>query len=138
MLVLKETRLAHDEKAIANTALLASAGSSCTSPGGCRSSAMPASSGGATGAQSAPTKSGGGSGNKKKGGGFRKGNSGGNGGGGRAQQQANIGASTSSAPQPYRPMGPWFCFNPWAPQMPSPVQQQGSGAWRPGILAAAP
>jgi len=35
MLVLKETRLAHDEKAIANTALLASAGSSCTSPGGC-------------------------------------------------------------------------------------------------------
>ena len=35
-------------------------------------------------------------------------------------------------------MGLWFCFNPWAPQMPSPVQQQGSGAWRPGILGAAP
>ncbi|KAG2540443.1 hypothetical protein PVAP13_9NG553814, partial [Panicum virgatum] len=105
--------------------LLASAGSGCTSPGGCRSSTTGAPSGGSSG----------GSGNRKKGGGPRRGNGGGNGGCGRTQQ-----ASNSAAPQPYRPMGPWICYNLWAPQGPSPTQQQGPapGAWRPGLLGAAP
>ncbi|XP_039778290.1 uncharacterized protein LOC120645573 [Panicum virgatum] len=78
MVVLKETRLSHDEKSIANTALLASAGSSCTSLGLYQHL----------------------SGNKKKGGGSQRGNSRGNGGGGHGQQSASSGASTNSAPQP--------------------------------------
>ncbi|KAL6840660.1 hypothetical protein ACP4OV_029524 [Aristida adscensionis] len=82
MLVLKETRLANDEKSAANTALLASAGAGCSGPGGCRSSTAGASPGGSSGGSSAPQKNSGGSVNKKKGGGFRKGNGGGSGGGG--------------------------------------------------------
>jgi hypothetical protein len=31
-------------------------------------------------------------------------------------------------------MGPWFCYNPWAPQGLPPVQQ----GWRPNILGAPP
>jgi hypothetical protein len=46
MLVLKELRLANAEKTIVNTALLAVAGSGCTSPGGCRSTTVGATSGG--------------------------------------------------------------------------------------------
>ena len=87
MLILKETRLSHDDRSIANTALLASTGSGCTSPGGCRSSTTGASSSGTGGGQTAPPRPGGGSGNKKKGG--RKGNGGCNNsgaGGGSAQQ----------------------------------------------------
>jgi len=141
MLIHKETRLSNDEKTIANTALLAFTGSGCTSPGGCRSSSTGASSSGTGGGQMAPPKPGGGSGNMKKGG--RKANGGGNdsgASGGCARQPGNSGASSYSAPQPYRPMGPWICYNPWAPQGPYPPQQQGAaaGAWRPGILGAAP
>ena len=77
MLVLKETRLSHDEKSIANTALLASAGSGCTSPGGCRSSTTGAPSGGSSSGAAPPPKTGGGSSNRKKGGGPRRGNGGG-------------------------------------------------------------
>jgi hypothetical protein len=46
MLVLKEIRLANDEKTIVNITLLVAAGSGCTSPGGCRSSSVGAPSGG--------------------------------------------------------------------------------------------
>ncbi|XP_039778393.1 uncharacterized protein LOC120645699 [Panicum virgatum] len=129
MLILMETRLSHDEKAIANTALLASTGSGCTSPVGCLASTSGASSSGTGGGQMAPPKLGGGSGNKKKG--ARKGNGGGNNsgaGGGRTQQPGNSGAPSYSAPYPYRPMGPWICYNPWAPQGPYPSQQQGPAA----------
>jgi hypothetical protein len=45
MLVLKEIRLANNEKTIVNTGLLTAAGSGYTSPGGCRSSSAGASSG---------------------------------------------------------------------------------------------
>ncbi|XP_039822672.1 uncharacterized protein LOC120684872 [Panicum virgatum] len=110
MLILKETRLSHDEKSIANTALLAFAGSGCTSPGGCCSGTTGAPSGGSSNGVAPPQKIGGSSSNKKKGGGPHRGNGGGNGGGGHTQQ-----ASTSAAPQPYHPMGPWICYNPWAP-----------------------
>jgi hypothetical protein len=46
MLVLKELRLANDEKIVTNTALLTAAGSGCTSLGRCRSTTTTTSSGG--------------------------------------------------------------------------------------------
>ena len=69
MLVLKETRLSSDEKAIASTAHIASVGSGCTSPGGCRSTSSSASSSGPGGGQPTPPKPAGNSGNRRKGGG---------------------------------------------------------------------
>jgi hypothetical protein len=69
MLVLKELRLANDEKIVVNTALLAAAGSGCTNPGGCRSTTIGANSGGSYN----PHISGYGSGNKGSGGGKGKG-----------------------------------------------------------------
>ena len=105
VLVLKETRLSNDEKAIANTALLASTGSGCTSPGGSRSTTSGASSSGSGGGQPTPPKPACNAGNRRKGGGSRKGGGGNNNtgaGGGRAPQPRN----SITAPQPYRPMGP--------------------------------
>ena len=77
MLALKDLRLANDEKTIASTALLTTAGSGYTSSGGCRALAATANSGGphnphVTGYGS--TKGGGGvnnSGSKGKGKGLR-------------------------------------------------------------------
>jgi len=133
ILVLKETWLSSDEKAIASTAHIASVGSGCTSPGGCRSTSSGASFSGTGGGQPTSPKPAGNSGNKRKGGdGYRKG------GGGRAPQPSN----SATASNPYRPMGPCICYNPWAPQglFPSSGATQGAaaGAWLPGILGASP
>ena len=109
MLALKELRLANDEKTVASTALLATAGSGCTSPGGCHALAATATSGGAhnphvTGYGSSNKGGGGGnsSGGKSKGKGRRGWNS------GPAQQRGGVASASQLAGQngQYRPMVP--------------------------------
>jgi len=89
-------------------------GSGCTSPGGCRSTSSGASFSGTGGGQPTSPKPAGNSGNKRKGGGcYRKGGGGNSNGagGGHAPQPSN----SATASNPYRPMGPWIYYNPWAP-----------------------
>ena len=109
MLALKELCLANDEKTVTSTALLATAGSGCTSPGGCRALAATATSGGAhnphvTGYGSSNKGGGGGnsSGGKSKGKGRRGWNS------GPAQQRGGVASASQLAGQngQYRPMVP--------------------------------
>jgi hypothetical protein len=104
MLSLKELRLANDEKITTASAMVATSGSTCTSTG-CRSS-YDAPTG-------APPKGSGGGGNKKQGGWRGQGNA--NNG---WQQGSSSGWQQGSNAQTggNRPMGPWFCYNPWASQ----------------------
>jgi hypothetical protein len=123
MLSLKELRLANDEKVTAASAMVASSGSTCTSMG-CRSS-YDASTG-------APPKGSGGGGNRKGKGSKKQGSW-------RGQGNANSGWQQGSNAQTggNRPMGPWFCYNPWASQGGAPSSggwQQGpkTGSWQQG------
>jgi len=125
LLSLKELRLANDAKNTAATALVASTTACCTSPS-CRSSFA----GVATGGSSKGGDSGGSGAPKQKGGkgggkGRRSGGQGGKGNGG-----PQTGAQGAPQGGQYRPMGPWFCFNPYAPQGPS--GQQAGGFWQGG------
>ncbi|CAN6300530.1 unnamed protein product [Urochloa humidicola] len=98
---MKELRLANEAKVASTTALLAATGStasSCTSPGGCRSTAAgPGNSGGFVFRPPGDQKKSGSGGNKWR----KKGKQA----GGPQQQQ------TSGQPHP---TGPWICFNPYA------------------------
>jgi hypothetical protein len=115
ILRLKELRLANEDKTTAASAMLA-ASSSCSSPGGCRSTSSP----------SAPAAPAGGDGDSSygKGGGGKEGKKPWRQPGAQQQQQ-------------FRPTGPWVCFNPYSPQ---PGGAGGPGGWRapsPGLLGAA-
>ncbi|XP_066316122.1 uncharacterized protein [Miscanthus floridulus] len=138
MLALKELRLANDEKTVTSTALLATAGFGCTSRGGCSALAATPTSGGAHnphvtgyGSSNKGGSDGNSSGGKSKGKGRRAWNS------SPAQQRSGVANASQLAGHngQYRPMGPWICYNPWAPQGPPSAQQ---GGWRPGVLGAPP
>lgn len=110
-LVLKELRLANEEKVAAATALVAS-GCSCR-PGGCR--APSSTSLGAHGSNTGSN-----SGSKSSDNNRRRRNNGRRSGGGDRGTAQQRGQGNSGRPQP---TGPWFCFNPWA-------AQQGGHPWR--------
>jgi len=126
LLSLKELRLANDAKNTVATALVASTTACCTSPS-CRSSFA----GVATGSSSKGGDSGGSGAPKQKGGkGGGKGRrSCGQGGKGTGGPQTGVLQGTPQGGQ-YRPMGPWVCFNPYAPQ--GPTGQQAGGSWQGG------
>jgi hypothetical protein len=131
MLTLKELRLANETKVATSTALLAGAGSPCTSPGGCRSTSTSVQSSSGGGQQKKPTANAAGGGGygtngkkkwqpKKPGGGY----------------QTSFSGYQQGGQQ--RPIGPWFCFSSGV----GPQQQPSNGSWRgvsaPGLLGVPP
>ncbi|KAL6647997.1 hypothetical protein ACP70R_012221 [Stipagrostis hirtigluma subsp. patula] len=119
MLVLKELRLANEDKVANDTALLAGTASSCGTA--CRAVSTTSGNSGGGGSGSSQSYRGGGKGGKGGKGGGGKGNKGG---GGKGHQQA-------APPAPPQPAGPWVCFNPWAAGQQEPWRAPGAGLLGP-------
>ncbi|WVZ90303.1 LOW QUALITY PROTEIN: hypothetical protein U9M48_036613, partial [Paspalum notatum var. saurae] len=129
MLLLKELRLANADKVAAGTALVTdgSVPSSCTSPGGCRSTTSGPAQGTTGGTGGRPTDA-----KRPNNSGKRWGKGKGKGGSGGSSNQGGY-------PNQPQPTGPWICINPSLLQY--GAGSGGAGGWRstaPGLLGPPP